>query len=96
MTFHGLYIRRSSVGVWEQLHCFFFAIGVLGGGGGRRRDRDLKSRRQAGARLEPGQSDDGKQQVKKKQWSYSHTPTEGSAAVASAIQLLGKSYHQME
>ena len=33
-----------------------------------------------GGRPEPGRSDDGKPQAKKKQWSGSHTPTEGSAA----------------
>ena len=43
-----------SVGVWEQLHCFFLAGGVLEEGGGRR-DRALNRRRQAGSRLEPGQ-----------------------------------------
>ena len=39
----------------------------------------------AGARLEPGRNDDGKPQAKKNQWSRSRTPTEGLAAVASAI-----------
>ena len=70
-----------SVGVWDQLHCFFFARGGQGREGGRRA-RALDRRRQARARLKRRQDP----QAKKKQWSYSHTPTEVSAAVASAIK----------
>ena len=59
-------IRELSGGVWEQLHCFFFAGGGLWGGGGEdglgpftvfaRRE---PGQSQAGARPEPGRSQAG-------------------------------------
>ena len=60
---------------------------VGGGGGGRKgweeegregRGEDGLGPSTVGPRPEPGRSDDGKPQAKK-QWSCSHTPTEGSA-----------------
>ena len=82
-------VSCSGIGeVWER---------EVGGAGEGRRARALNRRRQAGARQEPGRSDDGKPKdrfpdlslrlfLNKKQWSCSHTPTEGSAAVAFSTE----------
>ena len=64
----------SSVGVWEQLHCFFFVWGfpsalLPGSGLASAWRRRLRAR----ARLPLPRP----LLAKKKQWSCSHTPTEG-------------------
>ena len=69
-----------SAGVWEQLHCFFFAWGFPSS---LLRGSSLAPARRAPTLKGPSPSSP---LAKKKQWSCSHTPTEGWADFRSAAK----------
>ena len=75
-----------SVGVWEQLHCFFFAWR----NSSRNRSWGFPSWLRPGTGLAPTvkgpspSSPSDLPKAKKKQWSCSHTPTEGSSDFSPA------------